>query len=302
MADGLKTVQTQQAAAWRRHDRRWRDNRYAYAVVSRRSRGISVGINLNPDKACSFRCIYCQVNRRDKPVIRKVDLQVLAADLDRVLEAERDGSLYAEPPFDLLPPGERGVRDIAFSGDGEPTAFRHFEEAVRIAASARQRFGLEQTRIVLITNAAHLRKPSVKSALRLLDENNGEIWAKLDAGTEQYFRLVNHPKISLAAVFDNIVDAASLRPVVIQSLWFRLHGELPPDNEFGAYCNRLNALLAAGGRIKKVQLYTIARDPAESCATPLSNEEVDSLAEFLRGQVPVTVEAFYGSADRIAGS
>jgi len=236
------------------------------------------------------------VDRRDRPAARNVDLEVLAADLDRVLEAERDGSLYVEPPFNLLAPGERGVRDIAFSGDGEPTAFRRFEEAVRIAAAARLRFGLEQTKIVLITNAAHLKKPSVKSALALMDENNGEIWAKLDAGTEEYFRLVNRPKISLATILDNILDAARVRPIVIQSLWFRLHGELPPDHEFEAYCCRLKTLLESGGQLKKVQLYTIARDPAESCVTPLSDREVDRLADLLRVRVPVHVETYYGAS------
>jgi wyosine [tRNA(Phe)-imidazoG37] synthetase (radical SAM superfamily) len=235
------------------------------------------------------------VNRKEKPVIRKVDLQVLAADLDRVIQAERDGSLYTAPPFNLLDPEERGIRDIAFSGDGEPTSFRHLDKAVRIAASARLRFGLEHAKIVLITNAAHLRAPSVKSALALLDENNGEIWAKLDAGTEEYFRQVNRATVSLAAILRNILDAASARPIVIQSLWFRIHGQLPPGSEFEAYCNRLNALLAAGGRIKQVQLYTIARDPAESCATPLSDEEVDTLADILRRHVPVPVEAFYAA-------
>ena len=287
-------MDTRKAAAWRRHDRRWRDNRYAYAVVSRRSRGISVGINLNPEKACSFSCIYCQVDRKEKAATLTVDLQVLAADLDRVIQAERDGSLYDAPPFYLLAPEERGIRDIAFSGDGEPTAFRRFREAVQIAASARQRFGLERTRIVLITNAAHLKAPRVKSALALLDENNGEIWAKLDAGTEEYFRLVNRAKVPLETILRNILDAASVRPIVIQSLWFRIHGHLPPEAEFEAFCNRLNALLAEGARIKNVQLYTIARDPAESCVTPLSHEEVDALADTLRRHVPVSVESYYG--------
>ncbi len=37
-------------AAWQRHERRWADNLYVYAVVSRRSHGVSVGINLNPGK------------------------------------------------------------------------------------------------------------------------------------------------------------------------------------------------------------------------------------------------------------
>ena len=49
--------------AYQRHERRWADNLYVYAVVSRRSHGVSVGINLNPGKECNFDCIYCQVDR-----------------------------------------------------------------------------------------------------------------------------------------------------------------------------------------------------------------------------------------------
>jgi len=173
--------------AWRRHERKWMDNRYVYPVVSRRSRGVSIGINLNPDKGCNFHCIYCQVDRTVPPEVREVDLGVLSSELDAALSAERDGSLYARPPLDILLPGERGVRDIAFSGNGEPTTYPRFEEAVRIAAAARLRFGLDSARLVLLTNAVYLDKPGVRSALRLLDENNGEIWAKLDAGTEPYF-------------------------------------------------------------------------------------------------------------------
>src|SRR5512140_1173630 len=108
-------------AAWKRHERRWADNLYVYAVVSRRSGGVSVGVNLNPGKECNFDCVYCQVDRTVAPVVRKVDLARLRDELDKVLEAERDGSLYDARPFAVLPPPRRGVRDIAFSGDGEPT-------------------------------------------------------------------------------------------------------------------------------------------------------------------------------------
>jgi hypothetical protein len=72
-------------AAWRRHERGWADNRYVYAVVSRRSGGLSVGVNLNPDKGCNFDCIYCQVDRTIPPVVRTVDLDRLATELDLVL-------------------------------------------------------------------------------------------------------------------------------------------------------------------------------------------------------------------------
>ena len=294
MAEASDTLHKRRMGAWRKHDRHWRDNRYVYAVVSRRSHGISVGINLNPDKACNFDCVYCQVNRQLPPAVRRVDLDVLTVELDRVLESERDGSLYAAPPFNILAQDERGVRDIAFSGDGEPTTFRRLEEAVGIAAAARRRFGLDTTKIVLITDAAYLKKPAIRAALGVMDQNNGEIWAKLDAGTEEYFRAVNRPNVTLATVLDNILDAARVRPVVIQSLWFRVHGEPPAEQELEAYCRCLNSILADGGRLKSVQLYSIARDPAEPYASALTDPELDHLAAFARERVPVPIEIFYG--------
>lgn len=280
------------AEAWRRHERRWKDNLYVYAVVSRRSRGISIGINLNPGKECNFDCVYCQVNRNIPPKVRRVDLEKLSTELDLILQAEKDESLYMDEPFSVLAPDQRGVRDLAFSGDGEPTAFPHFVEAVRIAADARHRFGLHSARIVLITDAAYLDKPRVRTGLEILDENNGEIWAKLDAGTEEYFRRVNRPNVPLKKIVDNILDAARLRPVVIQSLWFRMEGTLPPMEEIEAYCQRLNEIISAGGRIKNVQLYTIARDPAEPFASPLSNEELDRIASVVKARVPVHLETY----------
>jgi len=280
--------------AWRRHERKWKDNRYVYAVVSRRSGGVSVGINLNPGKECNFNCIYCQVNRNVPPAFRKVDLGRLSRELDRILQAEKDGSLYESAPFNLLASGERGVRDIAFSGDGEPTTFPRFDKAVQIAAGARRSFGLDAAKLILLTNAAYLDKPAVCAALSVLDENNGEIWAKLDAGTDEYFRTVNRADVSLQRILDNILGASRVRPIVIQSLWVRIRGQAPPAREIEAYCRNLNGLLAAGGRLKSLQLYTIARDPADPSASPLSNDELDRIASTVQNQVPASVEIFYG--------
>jgi wyosine [tRNA(Phe)-imidazoG37] synthetase (radical SAM superfamily) len=283
--------------AWQRHERRWRDNRYVYAVVSRRSGGVSVGLNLNPDKACNFDCIYCQVNRREPPTTRKVDLQVLAAELDRVLEAHRDGSLFAAAPFSALPPEQRTIRDIAFSGDGEPTTYPRLEEAIRIAADARHRFALADAKLVLITDGAYLAKPAVRRALTLIDQNNGEIWAKLDAGTEEFFRTVNRPHIELERLLENILDAAHARPVVIQSLFCSIHGQAPRPGEIEAYCGRLNRLLEAGGRLKVIQVYTIARGPAEPFVAALSDAELDQIADTIRSRVAVPIDVYYGVAE-----
>ncbi len=281
-------------AAWRRHERRWADNLFVYAVVSRRSGGVSVGINLNPGKECNFDCIYCQVDRTVPPVTRRVDLERLAGELDRVLAAEQDGSLYEAMPFAVLPPDQRGIRDIAFSGDGEPTTYARFGDAVAIAADARRRFGLDSTKLVLITDSAYLTKPAVRDALQVMDAHNGEVWAKLDGGTEEYFRLVDRPNVALKTVLDNLRETGRLRPIVIQTLWLRVNGAPPPADEIAAYCERLNELLRAGAQLKAIQLHTIARTPTETFASPLPDAELDAIAAAVAARVPVPVERYYG--------
>jgi len=211
-----------------------------------------------------------------------------------VLAAARDGSMFRTPPYDAIAPADRVVRDIAFSGDGEPTASPCLLDAVRIAAASRERFGLDETKLVLITDAAFLSRSRVREALDLLDRSNGEIWAKLDAGTEEYFRRVCRANVRLDSILENILDASRVRPIVIQSLWMRLDGEGPAPAEIEAYCDRLLALAGQGGQLKGIQLYTIARRPAEPWVTPLEDGALDAIAAEVRRRLPVPVEVFYG--------
>lgn len=282
--------------AYRRHDRHWRDNVHCYPVVSRRSGGLSIGVNLNPDKTCNLDCVYCQVDRTTPPTLRKVDLKRVRAELEGLVDCSLDGSLFNEPPFDAVPAGERTIRDIAFSGDGEPTTYPRFDEAVRIATEVRRSRGLTDTRIVLITDACYLDKPKVRQGLEILDANNGEVWAKLDAGTQDYYQAVNRPNSPLSHVLANILDAARTRPIVIQSLWMRLHGETPPDDEVSAFADRLNDILSAGGRIKLVQVYTIARRTTEAYATALSNDELARVTAIVKSKLDVAIATYPGAA------
>jgi hypothetical protein len=34
------------------------NNRFVYAVISPRSRGLCLAVNMNPDKTCNFDCLY----------------------------------------------------------------------------------------------------------------------------------------------------------------------------------------------------------------------------------------------------
>lgn len=282
--------------AFQHHPRVWQTNRYVYPVVSRRSHGLSIGVNLNPDKACNFDCVYCQVDRTTPPVVRRVDAALLETELAEILAAATDGTLFDEHPFSLIAPQNRVARDIAFSGDGEPTTCPQFKDAVELAAAARVRFRLDETKLVLITDATYLTRPRVRDALAIMDANNGEIWAKLDAGTEEYFQLVDRPNVSLRVVLENILDASRVRPIVIQSMFLRMNGEGPSSAELDAYCDRLDEIVAAGGRLKALQLYTVARPPAESAVTPLPAGDLDALAARVRSRVAVPVDVYYGAS------
>jgi wyosine [tRNA(Phe)-imidazoG37] synthetase (radical SAM superfamily) len=276
MADARKALR----AGFRLHPRDWRRNRYAYCVISRRSKGLSVGINLNPDKVCNYHCIYCQVDRTIAPPVGEVDLAVLEAEL-RGLLGNYD-NLFAEPEFRNLPTSYRHLNDIAFSGDGEPTASPVFPQAARLVAALKDEYGLANVKIVVITNGCFLTHPPVAEALAVLDRHNGEIWAKLDAGTEEYFRLVNGPSHSLQHVLENILAAARIRPLVIQSLFMRVHDEPPPAAEIEAYLDRLRWLLDSGGRISLVQVYTMARRPTQPYVSALTAAELEQIGARIR--------------------
>ena len=281
-----------QALTYRHHPRELAQNRYVYAVLSRRSGGVSIGINLNPDKICNFDCVYCQVDRNTPGRDRRVDLKVLERELSETLQAAKSGSLFAQSPFAAVPDPLRKIVDIAFSGDGEPTTCPQFAEAVALAIHAKREAGLEGLKIVIITNATMFGRAKTKKAFSLLDRHNGEIWAKLDAGTELYFKRVDVTTIPFKRILENLHAAARLRPIVIQSLFMRLHGAGPDKREIAAYCNRLRELTSKGGKIKLVQVYTVARAPAQPYVSALSNKEVDAITDEVL-KIPLPAAAFY---------
>lgn len=279
-------------AAVQDHSRQFSDFTFVYPVISRRSRGLSIGINLNPDKVCNFDCVYCEVDRRVPGLVSRVDLNQMKDELVAMIRFARDGGLAKEPKFDEVPWLTRDIKDIAFSGDGEPTMIANFAECVEAVASIKQSEGLPRTKIVLITDAAGLDKADVRKGLEIMDANNGEVWAKLDAGTEAYFKSVNRTNVQFERILKNILMTAVSRPVVIQSLFLKLHDEVMPEAEVLAYCERLNEILRAGGRIREVHAYTLARPTTESYATMLTAEELNRIATTVREKTGLAVATF----------
>src|SRR5262245_622170 len=172
MNDGQRTTDNGQRTipllVHRDHRRTYADNFYVYAVVSRRSKGVSVGLNLNPDKVCNFDCVYCQVDRTTPGPVRDVDLGRLRDELEDMLDQVGTGRLFDEERFRQTPPELRRLNDVAFSGDGEPTTCPEFPEVVEAVATVRRQRGLDGVKLVLITNATMFHRPRVRQGLDTL--------------------------------------------------------------------------------------------------------------------------------------
>src|SRR5262245_26227779 len=278
------------------HSRRFEENRFVYPVLSRRSEGISVGVNLNPDKICNFDCIYCQVDRTVQSETKFVEMHQLLEELEDTLCLVASGRIFEHPQFKDTPPTLQRLNDIAFSGDGEPTTYRNFDEIIGACADLKRRLSLDAVKMVLITNASMFHRPHVQRGLAILDQNNGEIWAKLEAGTQEYFQLVDRTPIPFRQILENIAVASKIRPLVIQALFMRVSGQPPSQAELDAFCDRLNEIGAAGGKLNLVQVYTVARRPAESYVAPLSDAEVDAIVKLVQERTGLVAKAYYGTS------
>lgn len=268
------------------HRRELDQNRYVYAVASRRARGLSIGVNLNTDKVCNFDCPYCQVDRTTPGGPSAIDVARLASELEALLDRVASGRIWEDKPFDTVAPELRRLADVAFSGDGEPTTPPEFpaaSETVR-AILDRRRVGIP---LRLITNATMFDRPRVREALRLFDD----LWCKLDAGSEPYFHLVDGTRLPFAKVLKNLSDVARERAIVIQSMFLRYAGAPPSPDEILAYVGRLRDIVKGGGAIELVQVYTVARQPADSRCEPLPREALDAIAEKVR-ELGLAAEVF----------
>jgi len=272
------------------HQRELDDNRYVYGVVSRRSRGLSIGLNLNADKSCNFACTYCQVDRTTPGAGRQVDLAVVEAELRRLFDLVAQGGLWQVPPFDTAAPELRVVRDIAFAGDGEPTTCPAFAEVVDLVLQLREEYGLSGVKVVVLTNATRFHVPRVQAALSRLVAAGGEIWAKLDAGTDQGYRRVNAGTAPFDKVMRNLRLAATRWPLTLQALFITWDGQEPAADEVDAWAGRIADLLAAGARIDEVQVCAVARRPADPRVGVVPEGVLESIADHARRLgVPVRV-------------
>jgi wyosine [tRNA(Phe)-imidazoG37] synthetase (radical SAM superfamily) len=266
------------------------NNRFVYAVVSARARGLSVGVNLNPDKNCNFHCVYCEVHRNGMEP-ESFDVDVMEAELRSTLTLVRAGRLRERPWYRSLPDELLQLRHVALSGDGEPTLSPHFAEALQAVVHVRALGGFPFFKLVLITNGTGLDLPHVQEGLKYFTRSD-EIWVKLDGGTQAYINRINQSDVPLEKILSNILMLGRQRPVVIQSLFPAFGQEEPPLEEIDQYARRLVDLKDAGAQISLVQIYSATRPSANSECGHLPLKVLSRIAHTVRQTTGLKAEVF----------
>jgi len=281
------------------HSRKFFDNRFVYAVISQRARGLSIGVNMNPDKFCNFDCVYCEVDRRERPRDRHVDVDVMSQELRQMLWLAHTDKIRELPGYQSVPDELLRLKEVALSGDGEPTLCPNFTDVVESVIHVRAQGGFPFFKLVLITNATGLHLDQVRRGLRLFTSQD-EIWAKLDAGTNDCLKVINRPKtsplncprVTLGQVMENILAVGQQRPVVIQSLFPLMNSEGPSPEEIEQYVGRLRELKQAGAQISLVQVYSAHRQSARGNCGHLSLKSLSQIARRVREVTGLKAEVF----------
>lgn len=269
------------------HSRELSGLKYIYSVISRRAGGLSIGINLNVNNACNWQCIYCEIPNLTRGSPPPIELDVLENELRLFLHDIIHGD-YMERHVAIE---DRHLKDIAFSGNGEPTSAAEFPQVILIVKKILQEFDLlHKIKIRLITNGSLMHEASVLKSIEMLEEINGEVWFKVDAATEETIKTINQVNLKPNQILERLLNTANICPTFVQTCIFMIDGKSPDDKDIDAYIELINK---AKKIIKGVHLYGLARPSLQPRARDLgriSEQVLKNIAKKLIDlNIPTTV-------------
>ena len=253
------------------HSRELSGLKYIYSVISRRAGGLSIGVNLNVNNACNWQCIYCEIPNLTRGSPPPIELDVLEDELRFFLHEIIHGD-YMEKNVAIE---DRHLKDIAFSGNGEPTSAEEFPQVILIVKKILEEFNLlHKIKIRLITNGSLMHKESVLEGIQVLASMNGEVWFKVDAGLEENTKVINQVNIKPQQAIDRLKRCSEICPTFVQTCIFTIDNKEPNNKEIDAYIKLIDS---AKKSIKGVHLYGIARPSMQPEAYRLGRVNINVL-------------------------
>jgi len=274
------------------HNRNAAGLTYIYPVISRRSGGLSIGINFNTNNACNWRCVYCQVPNLSLGTASELDFELLETELRFFLQDVLHGDFYDR--FEMEPE-LRVIKDIAISGNGEPTSVKGFAKAIELIIRITEQAKIpDPFQYVLITNGSLLHHSDVQDGLTLFNQYNGQVWFKLDSATEAGRDITNHAAISLQKHTENLLISARLCSTWVQTCMLQINSGqgLVNATEQEAYLALLQQV-SQKVSLQGVMLYSLAREslqPEANMITSVTKQQLNDFALRIR-QLGLTVKA-----------
>jgi wyosine [tRNA(Phe)-imidazoG37] synthetase (radical SAM superfamily) len=246
--------------------------------MSRRAGGLSIGINFNSNNACNWRCLYCQVPNLVAGNAPEMDFKLLEQELRYFLDYVQHGTFFQD--FEVND-SQQIIKDIAISGNGEPTSLKNFPEAIQLIGDIASNSGIfPNSKFVVISNGSLLHQSHVQKGLQRLATFQGELWFKLDSATVAGRKLINNTGQSQHKLIENLQIASSLCQTKLQTCMLHYRQQLWTIDEKQAYLQLLVSLQQQQIAVQKIMLYSLARQSHQPEAQELQIMQGEEMHAF----------------------
>jgi len=227
--------------------------KYIFGPISSRRFGMSLGIDLSPEKkACNFDCIYCELDKA-----QKVDKIENPASVNDILNDVKAGIEKFE--FDVL----------TITANGEPTLYPYLEKLVNELKKLNKK-------LLILSNSSTIDNKNIQNILKKLDI----VKLSLDSVNQKTFKKIDRPLDDIKV--DNIVNGIKEfskiyeGELIIEILVVK--GINDKVEEFKALNKVLNEINPT-----RVDISTIDRPPAYDVA-PVEYERLFELSQEIKNQ------------------
>ena len=227
--------------------------KYIFGPVASRRFGMSLGIDLSPDKKrCNFDCIYCELDPA-KPI----DVYDNPPGVDEIFDEVRKA--VNEFDFEVL----------TITSNGEPTLYPYLNELI-------DRLKTLNKKLLILSNSSTIDKKEIQNALKKLDI----VKLSLDSADEKTFKKIDRPSksVSLQNIIKGITEFRKIYKgeLIIEILVVK--GINDKEEEFVKLNEVLNKI-----NPDRVDISTIDRPPAYK-VEGVSVERLFELAEHIKNQ------------------
>ncbi len=252
---------------------------YTYGPFQSRRLKLSLGVDILPKcKKCTYDCVYCEIGPTGKRDLVSPEFRIKAPPSNN----------FRNELFDILKHVSH-LNSITFGYNGETTLNENLLDFLKIATEVREqiKWSDKKPALTIFTNSSTLHFKEIRERVKRFDL----VLAKLDASVQKDFEITNRPH-----------EETPSSEMIIEAL-VKLKNEMTRENKLAIQCliynsyrddvisnnneENIKQLAIAIKKIKPdmVQIYSIARIPAQYHVFAIGDERKREIVQFLKNFV-----------------